>query len=202
MKGNILNFKTESVIPKFRFAKVGASDNSVALAGAGEATLGVSLDVDSPTNSRCDLQLDGIHMLELGGTVSYGDKVASDATGRGVTSSAGVSSSAIALDSGVAGDYVRIKIETNYIPASEPDPAPVTHTVTLPTGVGYTASFEEGSSSPVADGGSVSFTVTPELTHEIVSVTDGTDPLTPVSEVYTITNITADITVVVTTNEL
>lgn len=38
--------------------------------------------------------------------------------------------------------------------------APTTYTVTLPTGTGYTATSVEGSSSPVDEGGSYSFTVT------------------------------------------
>ena len=199
MKGNILNFMTESAIPPFRFAKTGSSDNSVALAGVGEEAIGVSLDINSATSSRCDIQLDGIHMLELGGSVDYGDKLIPDATGRGVSTEEGAVSYAVALDSGVEGDVIRIKIEAQYTPVTPVTPPdPVTHTVTLPAGTGYTAAFVAGSLSPVEAGSLVNFTVVPTEGYEISSVTDGTTPIVAVNGVYTIQNITTDITVVVT----
>lgn len=199
MKGNILNFMTESAIPPFRFAKTGSSDNSVALAGVGEEAIGVSLDINSATSSRCDIQLDGIHMLELGGSVDYGDKLIPDATGRGVSTEEGAVSYAVALDSGVEGDVIRIKIEAQYTPLTPVTPPdPVTHTVTLPAGTGYTAAFVAGSLSPVEAGSLVNFTVVPTEGYEISSVTDGTTPIVAVNGVYTIQNITTDITVVVT----
>lgn len=202
MKGNILNFMTESAIPPFRFAKTGSSDNSVALAGVGEEAIGVSLDINSATNSRCDIQLDGIHMLELGGSVDYGDKLSPDATGRGVSTEEGAVSYAVALDSGVEGDVIRIKIEAQYTPVTPVTPPdPVTHTVTLPTGTGYTAEFVAGSSSPVEAGSLVNFTVVAAEGYEITSVTDGTNTLNADNGVYTIQNITTDITVVVTATE-
>jgi hypothetical protein len=198
MKGNILNFMTESAIPPFRFAKTGSSDNSVALAGVGEEAIGVSLDINSATSSRCDIQLDGIHMLELGGSVDYGDKLIPDATGRGVSTEEGAVSYAVALDSGVEGDVIRIKIEAQYTPLTPVTPPdPVTHTVTLPAGTGYTAAFVAGSSSPAAAGSIVNFTVVATEGYDITSVTDGTNDLTAVNGVYTINEIAADTTIVV-----
>ena len=198
MKGNILNFMTESAIPPFRFAKTGSSDNSVALAGVGEEAIGVSLDINSATSSRCDIQLDGIHMLELGGSVDYGAKLIPDATGRGVSTEEDAVSYAVALDSGVEGDVIRIKIEAQYTPVTPVTPPdPVTHTVTLPTGTGYTADFVAGSSSPAAAGSTVNFTVVATEGYEITSVTDGTNTLTAVNGVYTINEIAADTTIVV-----
>lgn len=201
MKGNILNFMTESAIPPFRFAKTGSSDNSVALAGVGEEAIGVSLDINSATSSRCDIQLDGIHMLELGGSVDYGDKLIPDATGRGVATEEGAVSYAVALDSGVEGDVIRIKIEAQYTPETPETPvtppAPVTYTVTLPTSADYTAAFVAGSSSPAVAGSVVNFTVVATEGYKITSVTDGTNDLTAVNGVYTINAIAADTTIVV-----
>ena len=84
-------------------------------------------------------------------------------------------------------------------PTPPTPPAPVTYTVTLPTGTGYTAAFVAGSSSPAAAGSVVNFTVTPEVTHTITSVSDGTNTLTAVNGVYTINAIAADTTISVTT---
>lgn len=75
------------------------------------------------------------------------------------------------------------------------------YTVTLPTEtVGYTVTAAEGSTSPVAEGGNYSFTVTISEGYEAgeqfaVKANDVT--LTAVEDVYTIENITADQTVTV-----
>ena len=76
-------------------------------------------------------------------------------------------------------------------------PAPVTHTVTLPAGTGYTAAFVAGSSSPAVAGSTVNFTVVAAGGYEINKVTDGTNTLTAVNSVYTINAIAADTTIVV-----
>ena len=76
-------------------------------------------------------------------------------------------------------------------------PTPVTHTVTLPTGTGYTAAFVAGSSSPAVAGSTVNFTVVAAEGYGITSVTDGTNALTAVNGVYTINAIAADTTIVV-----
>lgn len=76
-------------------------------------------------------------------------------------------------------------------------PTPVTYTVTLPTGTGYTAAFVAGSSSPAVAGSTVNFTVVAAQGYEVTSVTDGTNTLTAVNGVYTINAIAADTTIVV-----
>ena len=102
------------------------------------------------------------------------------------------------MDSGVEGDVIRIKIEARYTPVTPVTPPdPVTHTVTLPTGTGYTADFVAGSSSPAAAGSIVNFTVVATEGYKITSVTDGTNTLTADNGVYTINEIAADTTIVV-----
>jgi PKD repeat protein len=78
--------------------------------------------------------------------------------------------------------------------------APVTYTVTLPEGEGYTAAFVAGSSSPAVAGSDVSFTVVATEGYGITKVKNGSQTLTDVNGVYTINAIAADtvITVVVT----
>ena len=68
-----------------------------------------------------------------------------------------------------------------------------TYTVTLPEGVGYTIAAAEGSSSPVTEGGSFSFTLTVNEGYEGTPVVKANSTvLTAVEGVYTIENITAD----------
>ena len=91
---------------------------------------------------------------------------------------------------GIAADTT-IKAEAELIPD------PVTYTVTLPSGTGYTAAFVAGSTSPAAAGSVVNFTVVAEAGYEIIKVDDGTNELVAVNGVYTINGIAADTTIFV-----
>ena len=112
MKGNILGFTAEDAVPAFRFAKAGTADGKVKLAGAGDACLGVTTDVDSADGRPCDVQLDGIALVECGGSVSFGAAVESDANGKAVTASA-TPGFATALESGASGDIIGVKVESD-----------------------------------------------------------------------------------------
>ena len=95
-----------------------------------------------------------------------------------------------------AHNYVSGKCEY----CGEAEPEPTTYTVTLPTGTGYTVTATEGSTSPVTEGGSFSFTVTIAEGYEAgeaFAVKANGTALTAVDGVYTISNITADQTVTV-----
>lgn len=83
------------------------------------------------------------------------------------------------------------------IPVAVPE-----YTVTLTEGEGYTISACEGNVSPVKQGGSFSFTVTVSEGYEGTPVVKaGETELTAVDGVYTIENITEDVTVTVTSIE-
>lgn len=75
-----------------------------------------------------------------------------------------------------------------------------TYEVTLPTGTGYTAAAYEGSSSPVAEGGSYSFTVTVSSGYkkgDSFAVKANGTSLTENNGIYTIENITEAQTITV-----
>ena len=78
---------------------------------------------------------------------------------------------------------------------------PTTYTVTLPTGTGYSAAAQGGSSSPVTNGGSFSFTVTISGGYkkgsDFAVKANGTALTANGSGVYTISDITQNQTVIV-----
>lgn len=118
--GNILNFTAESAVPAFRFVSVGSADGNVKLAGAGKACLGVSTDIDTAIGHPCDVQLDGVVRLIAGGNISFGAAVAPDASGCAVVAESG-NTYGIALESGVSGDTIRVKLCNGSVstPASD-----------------------------------------------------------------------------------
>lgn len=118
MKGNILNFVAENAIPAFRFAKVGTAEGKVKLATAGDLALGVSLDIDSASGARADVQMDGIAKVEAGAAISYGAKVCAGDNGKAVAVVSG-DVLGVALDSAsAAGDIIRVKLVMGYVAAA------------------------------------------------------------------------------------
>lgn len=117
MKGNVLNFTAETAVPAFRFAKAGTTEGKVKLAGAGETAIGIAGELDTAEGCRCDVQLDGIAEVECGGTVTFGAKLTSDANGKAVAAESG-EYLGIALDGGVSGDIIRVKLSGGYAAAT------------------------------------------------------------------------------------
>ena len=98
----------------------------------------------------------------------------------------------------VEGVYAIENIQTDQTVTVEGITKIVTYTVTLTEGEGYTISACEGSENPVKQGGSFSFTVTVADGYEGTPVVKaGETELVAVDGIYTIENINADQTVIV-----
>ncbi|MEX0271387.1 capsid cement protein [Leptolyngbyaceae cyanobacterium UHCC 1019] len=109
--GLTLNYKaiTTGGIPKYRIVKFGANENEVDLAtAAADLSIGVSSDIDSALNERCDVIRSGLVPVLYGGTVTRGAFLTSDATGRAIAATAAAGANiriiGIAEVSGVVGD--------------------------------------------------------------------------------------------------
>lgn len=113
----ISNYTAGGAIKPHRFVKFGSSDKHVEQSGDGEAIDGVSDKVGSPPSvpaatevaegERLDVVHLGITDIELGGSVTRGDLLASDADGMGVAAGEFDLIGAKALESGAAGDIIR-----------------------------------------------------------------------------------------------
>jgi hypothetical protein len=91
----------------FLFAK-GVSGNKFDLAGAGDQTLGVFIDVAGSGN-YCSVQLDRVAKITLAATLHDGDPVQSDGSGKAVAFTSGKYAGTLLAD-GVSGDIVPIKL--------------------------------------------------------------------------------------------
>ena len=115
--GTALRKKSGAAINQYRFTKRGAdSDHVIQGAAATDKTLGI---VDLPgvpgtvtvaEDLTDTIIADGkVCELTLGGTVTLGDRLASDATGRGVvTTTTGDWVGAIAMEDGVVTDVIKV----------------------------------------------------------------------------------------------
>jgi hypothetical protein len=132
MPSNSPNFVAQGNIRPSRFVKIDtANDNGVLEADAGERTIGISTEAGNepplPSVSTIYAGIDNQPMavyglgetclLELGDTVTRGDRLKSDADGCGVTaSSSGNLFGAIALSSGAVGEKIRVQVQQGAVP--------------------------------------------------------------------------------------
>ncbi len=102
-------------INPFRIVKFGSNDYEVVQSAAvGDLLIGVSTEVDASTGERVDVVQAGIADVKIGGSVTRGQLLTSDASGQGVAAApaAGTNNRVIgvALISGVSGDIIPVVI--------------------------------------------------------------------------------------------
>ena len=116
------NLRAGGTIRPHRFVKFGVTENTLLECDAGDAAIGISDRVGSPPSvtagiqalegERLDYVLIGITDLLLGGAVDQGEYLVPDSEGRGVAYDPGSPAAvgARALEGGVSGDLVRVKL--------------------------------------------------------------------------------------------
>jgi|GEM_PF-2033692 len=124
--GLIKGYMAQGAIPPKRIVAFGAADETVKVAGsASDKILGVSDRMPTRSDTICDVILDDIGEVELGGPVTRGDrltfKIPADgelATGLAIKGTSSTDTVGTALHSGVSGDIIPFLIER--IPAVTP----------------------------------------------------------------------------------
>jgi hypothetical protein len=103
--------KNTAAVAVATFSKIGTADFEVTTCGAGEQVTGIFYDTQSTAGRDVSVAVAGITRLTLGGTVTRGAKLKSDASGYGVTSSTDTEEyGAVALQSGVSGDIIEVLV--------------------------------------------------------------------------------------------
>lgn len=112
----VKSFRPEAAVLPYRFVKFGATDDAVVQgAAAADLIIGVSnvlgATADDVTRGNpVDVTLAGIAELTLGASVTRGQRLMSDATGRGILATSTNMVGAIALRSGAANDVVPVLV--------------------------------------------------------------------------------------------
>jgi len=108
----VLKFNSiaEAAVTKNTFVMVGTEDNQCLISTAGASIIGVSED-PAAINTAIGISHVGQVKLELGDTVTIGQKLKSDSTGRGVAVASDKDEyGAIALEGGVVSDVISVII--------------------------------------------------------------------------------------------
>ena len=118
--GLIKTFTAEATVAPYRIVKHGSADtNAVPASAVTDSMIGVSGQVQGDITKRVDVTMSDIAEVELGGTVTRGDWLTSDANGKAVTAApaAGTNNNVIgrAMASGVLGDIAPVFLAQNRI---------------------------------------------------------------------------------------
>lgn len=113
-------YLAEAVIAARRIVKHGSADDKIIQGtSATDKLLGVTTEVAAAINEHTDVIKSGMADVEYGGTVSRGDPLTSDATGRAVVAApaAGANNRLIGFAevSGVVGDIGQVWIEPGFM---------------------------------------------------------------------------------------
>jgi hypothetical protein len=112
----VKTYTAEATLGPCLFVKPGAADyGALPGAGATDKIFGISVpNVSAASGDPVDVIHEGIADLKLGGTVTRGDLLVSDASGQGVTAAPTAGNNArygaVALVSGVSGDIIPVKV--------------------------------------------------------------------------------------------
>jgi hypothetical protein len=111
---------TAAIATAFTIAKFGADDDTLSVAAAStDLLVGVFQHTTTAANDEVRIMMSGISRVKLGGTVTRGNLITSDANAKGVAAApaAGVNAYIIgqALASGVDGDIIPVLLSQGRI---------------------------------------------------------------------------------------
>lgn len=116
----VRTFVFDAAIGKNRFASASASnDLSGIIATASTLVIGATVEA-SDANNAAAVALGGVVKVVAGGTITRGDRVASDANGAAVSITIAASGTTlryiagVALQSGVSGDIIEVLLQPGY----------------------------------------------------------------------------------------
>lgn len=115
--GYVKPYVAEGTVGRHRITKFGtAANGAVTASAATDAFAGISTDVDVAATGRLDVIKSGNAELTLGGSVTKGAFITSDANGAGVAAASGNRFIAIAEETGVSGDCIQVTISHGKLP--------------------------------------------------------------------------------------
>ena len=109
---------TAAIATAFLIAKFGADDDTLSQATAStESLIGIFQHITSAVGEEVRVALDGISKVKLGGIVTRGDRLTSDANGKavavGAVAGTNYNSIGTALASGAADDLIPVLLNFN-----------------------------------------------------------------------------------------
>jgi hypothetical protein len=108
----LLTYRAEAAVNPYTIVKAGtvADYDMLPAAAASDVFIGIKADLDSQINELGDVSAYGVELLQLGGVVTRGQQLTSDANGHGVAAAAGNNVIGVAQQSGVLGDLIDVLI--------------------------------------------------------------------------------------------
>ena len=108
----IKTFTAPAAVTAYTLVTFAAGNNAVEIANAvADPIIGISTSIGSQDNGRCDIVMGGVSEARIGGTVTKGDVLTTDASGRAILATAGTDRVlGIAMADAVVGDIADVLI--------------------------------------------------------------------------------------------
>jgi hypothetical protein len=135
-----LGFVSAAALTAYRAAKITAANTVTMIAAAGAAIDGIVRDSVTTAGEAALLHIDGVVLVELGGTVADLDEAMVDADGKFIKAAAGSVKVGKFLEAGVSGDRVRMYLyrkAQNRLKARGANLASVAGPMVPPAGADY-----------------------------------------------------------------
>ena len=117
---------TAAISTQYTLATFGADDDTFSVAsGSTQSLVGIFQGTTVNAGDSAEVMISGISNIVLGGTVSRGQELTSDANGNGIAvaswpQASGVFTIGVALESGVAGDIIAVLLEPDFMQPMAP----------------------------------------------------------------------------------
>lgn len=96
---------------QYRFMEVSGVHNCGTVSASGQRVLGVLQNKPDASGAAATVAVHGVSKVEAGGTVTAGDEIATDASGKAVTAASGTQSVGVALTSGTSTELIAVLIQ-------------------------------------------------------------------------------------------
>lgn len=119
LEPKVLTFKATAAIGQYSVVKGGADNEhvSVSAAGATDKSVGIAMSAATVADQFTEVAvMGGGAKLKLAGTVAFGDKVTSNASGLGVVAASNDHVVGVAMEAGVSGDIIQIVVALSMLP--------------------------------------------------------------------------------------
>lgn len=96
---------------QYRFVDITGVHNCGAVAASGQRSIGVLQNKPDAANKAATVAVHGVSKVECGGSVTAGDEVTTDASGKAVTAAGGNHVLGVALDTGADTELIPVLLQ-------------------------------------------------------------------------------------------
>ena len=103
---------------RWYFVKLSAAETVNVTTADTDIPIGILQDKPDTAGDSAKVRIEGLSLLKLGGTVTRNTYIMSHTDGTGIAATNNKPAAALALQSGVSGDLIKVKVTNSYVSSS------------------------------------------------------------------------------------